>query len=93
MGNCGIGLGQRDKDGSEFGVCASELDGKGGEDELEVAPVLEVSGTEEGSAEPSVCERPFRNRLRDGGLSCSSQPIKPVNRRLGKVTSPEFNPI
>jgi len=71
-------LGQRDEDGSKFGVRASQLDGKGREDELEVAPVREISRAEEGSAKPSVRECPFRDRLRDRGLSGPGQPVKPV---------------
>ena len=93
MGNCRIGLGQRDEDGSEPGACACELDCEGGEDGLEVAPILKVSGTEERSAEPSVSERPFGDCLRDGGLSRSGQPVQPVDGGFVGVLCPEFNPV
>ena len=43
MSDSRVYLHQRDKGRSKLGVSACELDGKGGEDELEVAPVLEVS--------------------------------------------------
>ena len=91
MGDCGIGPGQRDEDGLKFGVCACELNGKGGEDGLEVAPILKISGTEERSAEPSVCECPFRNRLRYGGFSCPSRPVQPVDSGFVGALCPEFN--
>ena len=93
MGNLRIGPGQRDEDGPKFGVCACELDGEGGEDELEVAPVLKVSGTEERSAEPSVRERPFGDCLCDRGLSRSGQPVQPVDRGFVGVPCPEFNSV
>ena len=91
VGNCGIGLGQWDEAGSKFGVCARELDGKGGEDELKVVPILKVSGTEERSTESSVRERPFCDCLRDRGLSCSGQPVQPVDSGFVGVTCPELN--
>ena len=93
MGNCGVGLGQRDEGGSEFGVCTCKLDCEGGEDELEVAPVLKVSGAEERSTEPSVRECPFSDCLRDGSLSCPSQPVQPIDRGFVGVACPEFNPV
>ena len=42
-----IGLGQRDKERPKIGVPARELDGEGGEDEVEVAQILIISGAEE----------------------------------------------
>ena len=43
VGDPRIGLDQRDKERSEIGVLARELDGEGGEDEVEVAPILKIS--------------------------------------------------
>jgi hypothetical protein len=86
-----IRLDQLYEDRSIFGVFPCELDSQGGEDEVEVAPVLEVSRAEEGGTEPSVCERPLRDGLRDGGLPRSSEPIQPVDRGLVKVARPEFD--
>ena len=40
MSNPRIRLGQRHKERSEIGVLACELDSKGREDEVEVAPIL-----------------------------------------------------
>ena len=91
MGNCGIGLGQRDEDGSKFGICARKLDGKGREDESKVTPVPKVPGTEVRGAEPTVRECPFCNCLRDRGLSCPGQPVEPVDGGFFKVACPELN--
>ena len=79
------------KCGSEFRVLARKLNGKGGEDELEIAPILVVSRTEEGSPEPSFCSGPLRNRLGDGSLPGSSEPVQPVDRRSVEVARPEFD--
>ena len=39
----------------------------------------------------SFCEQPLRHRLGDRALSCSSQPIEPVNERLAEVPGPELD--
>ena len=91
MDDIGIRLNQCNECRSKCGVLACKLDGKGGEDELEVAPVLEVSGAEERSSESSVGRQPLCDRLRDSGLSSSSQPVQPVNRGLVEVPRPEFD--
>ena len=83
-----IGLHQWDKDRSKFGVPPCELDGQGGEYEVEVASVIEVSGAEEGGPETPVCERPLSNGLRNGALPRSGKPIQPVDRRLSEVRCP-----
>ena len=62
-----------------------ELDGQGGEDEVEVAPVLEVSRTEERGTELSFYEQPLRDRLRDRALSCPCQSVEPVDGGLAEV--------
>ena len=63
----------------------------GGEDQLEVASVLEVSGAEERGAEPRVCERPLRDRLRDGAFSRPCESIQPVDWGLVKVACPKLD--
>ena len=68
MGDFWVRLHQRDEDRSKLGISPCELSSNGGENELEVPPVLEVSRTEEGSAKSSVCERPLRDCLSDGAL-------------------------
>ena len=79
---------KRDKDRPKFGVGACELNREGGEDELEVPPVLEISGAEEGGAKRTVCERSLRDRLSDGGLPGPCDPIQPVYGGAGKVADP-----
>ena len=93
MSNSRIRVHQRDKDRSELGVLSCELDAKGGENELKVAPVLEVSGAEERGPKSSFCERPFRDCLRNGALSGPGKPVQPVDRRLAKILCPQFDPI
>ena len=84
---------QRNEDRSKFGVRASELNRKGREDEAEVAPIREVPGAEEGRPKFSVRENPLRNRLGDGGLPCSRQPVQPVDGRLVEVPRPALDPV
>jgi hypothetical protein len=82
---------QRDEDRPEFGICPRKLDGQGGEDETEVAPVFKVSGAEEGGTESSLCERPLRDCLSNGALPRSSETVQPVNRGFVKVACPELD--
>ena len=86
-----VRLDQRNEYRSKFSIRASELNRKGGEDQLEVSPVFEVSRAEERGSEPSVRKSPLRDRLRDGALSCSSEPVQPVDRGPVKVACPELN--
>ena len=89
--NSWVRLDQRDEDRSELSIFTRELDRKGGEYEVEVAPIREVSRTEEGGTELSICERPLRNRLRDRALACPGQPVQPVDRRPVDIPCPEFD--
>jgi len=93
QGNSWIRLDQGDEDRSKCGVPPCQLNRERWEDEAEVAPICEVSRTKEGGTKPSVCEHPLRNRLRDGALPRSSQPVQPVDRRPIEVLCPEFDPI
>ena len=86
-----IRLDQRDKYRSKFRVIACQLNGQGGEDESEIAPVLEVSGAEERGPEPSVRENSLRDRPCDRALACSSGPAQPVDGGLTGVTRPQFD--
>ena len=79
MSDSWIGPHQRDKDRSKFRVRARELDREGWEDELKVAPIREVSRTEERGTKLSVCERSLRDRLCDGTLPRPGQPVQPVD--------------
>ena len=58
---------------------------------MEVAPVLEISGAEEGGTELSVREHPLGDRLSDGGLPRSSKSIEPIDRRFVEVARPKFD--
>ena len=70
---------------------ARELNREGGEDELEVAAVLEVSRTEEGCTKLSTCEYSLRDRLCNGALPRPSQPVQPVERALTEILRPELD--
>ena len=67
------------------------MESEGGKDGLEVTPVLEVSRTEEGSAESSLRKHPLCDRLGNGGLPRSSEPVQPVDRRFVAVVCPSFD--
>jgi hypothetical protein len=82
---------QRQEDRPNLDVLALELDGKGGENELEVTPVQEVSGAEEGGPKLSFRECPLRGCLRDGALPRSGQPVQPVDRAAAIKIYPEFD--
>ena len=58
---------------------------------MKVAPVLEISGTEEGSTELSVREHPLGDCLSDGGFPRSGESIEPVDRRFVEVACPKFD--
>ena len=79
-------MGQQDKYRPKFGVLPGKLDGQGGEYEVEVAPVLEVSGAEERGTELIICEQPLRDRLSDRALSCPGQSVEPVDGGLAEVS-------
>ena len=49
-----------------MGILASELEGEGWEDQLEIAAVLEVSRAEEAGPELSTLKRCLGERLGDG---------------------------
>ena len=76
---------------SEIGVPACELNGDSREDDVEVAPVLVVSRTEERSPKLSVRKCPFRDCLCDGSFACSGEPVQPVDRGCNRVLGPMFD--
>ena len=67
-----------------------ELEGKGGEDGLEVVPVVEVARTEEARSELSVCEAHFRKRLSNSGLAGSGETVEPEDVFILLVVQPAF---
>ena len=89
MGDSRIRPHQWDDARSELGVPARELDSEGGEDEPEVAPIREISRTEERGPELPIREHPLCDRLSDGALPRPSQPIQPVDGRLVEIPGPE----
>ena len=76
-----------------MGVLARELSGEGREYELKVPPILKIPRTEEGGPKVTVCEQSLRDRLRDGALPRSGQPIQPIDGALVEVPCPEFDGI
>jgi len=93
VNNPWIRLDKRNEDRSEFGIPPRELDGKGGKDGVKIAPVLEVSRTEEGGTELPLCEQPLRDCLCDRALSCSRQPVEPVDGGFVEVPRPVLDLI
>ena len=87
----GIRLDQPDEGRSELGVPPGELDGQGREDGLEVPPVLEVPGAEEGGTQPSIRSRPLRNCLCNSALTRPGEPIQPIDGGFVKVTGPKLD--
>ena len=79
-----IGLDQRDEVQSKVGVLARKLDGGGGENEVEVAPILEITRAEERGTKLSVRQRPFGDRFGDTSLPCPSDPVQPADGGLAK---------
>ena len=93
MENFWIRLDQLNEGRSEFGVLPGELNGQGRENQVEVAPVFEVSRAEERGAESSVRECPLGNCLGDGALPGPSKSAQPVDGGCIKVAGPEFDPV
>ena len=87
----GIRLDQPDEGRSELGVPPGELDGQGREDGLEVPPVLEVPGAEEGGTQPSIRSRPLRNCLCNSALTRPGEPVQPIDCGFVKVTGPKLD--
>ena len=65
MYNIWIGLEKGDKASSKVRVFVGQLEGKGGEYEVEVAAVLKVSRTEEGCSQETVSKHVPSNGLSD----------------------------
>ena len=65
-----------------------QLKGKGGEDKVEVATVLEVTRIEERHDEPSVNKHPLADCLGDRKLVSPGEPVQPEDRRPLEVFGP-----
>ena len=88
MCNIWIRLKEGDESGSEFWEFVSQLEGEGGEDEVQVAAVLEVAGTEERRSELTVSKDPLADCLGDRGLAGPGEPVQPEDGRLIEVFGP-----
>ena len=88
----GIGVGLQDSKQllSERAIPMCELEGKGGEDGLEIVPIVEIARTEETSSELSVCEAYFRKRLGNSGLPGSGEAVEPEDVFILFVVYPAF---
>ena len=83
-----IGPQERDERGSEVRISLRKLECQRGEDELESTAVLNASQTEEGRSQTVVSEQPFRDGLRDRGLSRPSKPIEPEDGKVFEILGP-----
>ena len=61
-----VGLEKRDEVISEVGIFVGKLESESGEYEVQVATVLEVSGTEKGSSQNTIGEDTLGDGLSDG---------------------------
>jgi len=68
----------------------SELEGEGGEDGPKIAPVVEISGTEEARPEFPVRKADLRKRLGDGRLSGPCEAVEPKHALVLLIVQPAF---
>ena len=68
-----------------------KLEGEGGEDEMQVATVLKVAGTEERGSKLPVGKDPLANRLGNRRLTGPGEPVQPEDRRLYEVLGPRLD--
>ena len=64
---------------------------KGGEDEVEVTAVLEITRAEEGCPQQSVGEDPLADCLGDRQLASPGEPVQPEDGGIVKISSPQLN--
>ena len=69
----------------------SKLEGEGGEDGAEVAPVIEIAGTKEACSELPVREARLGESLGDGGFSCSGEAVEPEDSFIFFIIQPAFD--
>ena len=78
---------------SKVGVFVCELESKGGENEVQVAAVLEVSRTKKGCSQETVGEHALGDCLSDRRLPCSGEPVEPEDGGLIEVFGPQLDLI
>ena len=91
MYNIGIQSKEADEDRSEPRKPVCQLEGDGGEDEAQVAAILEIAGTEERRSEFPVGKHPLADRLCDRGLARPGEPVQPEYRGLVEVVGPRLD--
>lgn len=69
----------------------SQLEGKGGEDEMEADMALRVARTKGTHSQWPSSEDSLANRPGDRGLANAGEPIQPEDERLVKVFSPQLD--
>src|SRR5712691_7046820 len=67
------------------------MEGKGGEYEVQVAAVLEVSRTKEGRSQETIGKHTLSDRLSDRRLPCPGETVQPKDGGLVKVLGPRFD--
>ena len=69
----------------------SELEGEGGDDGAKVAPVIEITRTEETRSELPVRETRLGERLGDSGFPGSGESVEPEDPFIFFVVQPAFD--
>ena len=72
-------------------IAMSELEGEGGEDGAEVAPVIEIARTKKARSELPVREARLGKRLGDGGFPGSGEAVKPEHAFVFVIIQPAFD--
>ena len=65
-----------------------ELESNGRKYEVEVAAILEVSGTEKGCSQEAIGKDTLSDGLSDGRLPCPSEAVQPEDGRCVEVFGP-----
>ena len=76
---------------SKVGVFVCKLESEGGKYEVEVAAVLEVSGTKEGRSQETVSEDTLGNGLSDRRLPRPGESVQPEDGGLVEIPSPQLD--
>jgi len=69
-------------------MAVSELEGEGGENGPEIAPVVEISRTEEARSELPICEAHLRKCLGDSRLPSPGEAVEPEHMFILFVIQP-----
>ena len=83
-----IRLEEGDENRPKFWKLVGQLEGEGGEDEVQIAAVLEFARTEERCSQLSVSKDLLADCLGDRGLAGPSETVEPEDRRLVEILDP-----